>query len=274
MPKVKVHRLAGSTWNEDYIYKAYEATRDGVHTQQGLAEVLGISTRTLIKWQEKHPALARAIERGLTTKQENPDGSGAAFMDYVHARLPADLKDAWERLVMLDASTEPNAEKQLEALTESMGKRARQHLWVHALVNSNFNESEACRKVNVREGELKCWLRNDPDFPDILATIHKAKKDMIEGSLLRLVKNGEPSVVIFASKTLNRDRGYDPRMTVAHEHSGQVNHLHAGVDLKKALDKLPLADRIRILEALEADEQPQLKQLSAHDIVVNDLEED
>lgn len=76
-----------------------------------------------------------------------------------------------------------------------------------------------------------------------------------------LVKQGDSAATIFASRTLNRDRGYDPKLTV--EHTGQVQHSHV-LSLETIIPQLsPKAQR----EILAAIEKAEAKQLPAHEEV-------
>src|SRR5690606_21892274 len=84
-------------------------------------------------------------------------------------------------------------------------------------------------------------------------------KNFIEDGLMDLIEIRNPNAVIFANKTLNRDRGYDEKIEV--HHSGQVNHKHEFSIDQLNLDtetKRKVLNAIREQQkALEAPEQRQ-----------------
>lgn len=269
--EVKTRARMADGWRDEYYLQAYEMAKDGA-TEYGIGEALGIRKYRWQRWLTEKPALKEAIHRGKEAGGRNTQPGGTSiFMDYVYKRLPNELRGVWERIVELENDLEePNAETLLEALTEKLGKTARQHLWVHALVSSNFNSSEACRRVKVSMQSVHNWVKSDPGFGAILQQIHEAKKDFVEGSLFRLIQRGDSPATIFASKTLNSDRGYNPKTEVNHLINGEVKHLHELVDVQE-LDALPLEDRLRILNAMKSKR----KELSAPtEIVTQNLHEE
>jgi hypothetical protein len=266
--KIKTVRRKPTYWREAYIYLAYEAACNGVESARGLAELWKVGVQTVLGWMRQHPAMVEAIKRGKQSRGVDANGD---FKSFVYGRLPPELKDTWNRIIELDAEDTSNAEKLLEALTADLGKRARQQLWVYALISSNFNKNEACRRTNTSWGEVQTWAKHDPGFPAVLAAIQEGKKDFVEGSLFKLIASGDSPAIIFASKTLNRDRGYDSKQTVEVQHSGLVEHLHKPVSLDE-LDALPLEERKRILEGIRRSRSP--KELPAAEIIIDNSSED
>lgn len=248
-------------WTDEYYVTIYQLTKEGM-TRNDIARQLGVNPETLKSWYADKPALRDAVKRAREQRGETAGTSREeAFFAYIYRRLPPELAELWDELKRADK--ENNFEKRLEIMLERGGLRARQHLWFHALVCSNFNAAEACRRVNVTYGTWKHWAATDPDFLALIDTVKEIKKDMIESALLGAVAAGEVSAIVFASKTLNRDRGYDPRVTVKHE--GGI--LHGHVNLAE-LD-LDLDSKRKLLDAVRAKN---VKQLPAATIPVPDAE--
>jgi hypothetical protein len=117
---------------------------------------------------------------------------------------------------------EDTSTQRIEALLGDHGRRVRQHLWVHALICRNFNPSAACRAVNVSFDVVESWKRQDDRFRKLIEEIHEHKKNFFESQLVKLAKKGDVNAILFANRTLNRDRGYGDKTQV--EISGSINH--------------------------------------------------
>lgn len=230
-------------FTEDYYVTAYELARSG-YSDKRIAQALGTNGNTLGRWRTKHPALDAAIKRGRLV---STGGEGVAtFRDYVYKRLPENLQALWTEIQACE--DEPNALTRLQTMFANQGLRVRQHLFLHALTARNFNVSEACRLTGIARRTFEAWVSSDADFADLVDEINQCKKDFFESALVRLVQAGEPSVVIFANKTYNRDRGYNEKLDVSV--NGTVNHLHAVVPAEAVLPKMPLDARRALLQAV------------------------
>jgi transposase len=245
---MKKQRRGGlpTKWDDSHYVKVYEMARSGM-TKNEISKALGVDRETWSKWVKIRPALAEALRRGHSPSGEQ---SGEKFFEYVYKRLPRHLQRVWAALEVYEE--EGAAEEMIESLFEDRGVRARQHLWVHALVASNFNASEACRRVNVTRNTLEGWVQHDPGFAELIDHLHQMKKDFAEGCLFGLLARGDTAATIFANRTLNRDRGYDPKVTVVHE--GLVGHLHTKVDVDE-LAGFSRAEKRAILEKLRGPAQ-------------------
>lgn len=219
-PKRRMKNSRLSKWDPSYYVKIYELSKQGL-SFQGIADALGVTAMTLKAWREQDEGVAYAVRHGKDVARASKEpGAGATFLEYVYKRLPEDLKETWAQLDALN--NEPNPEKRIEFLLQGKGKREMQVLFVHALIGSNFNAAEACRKLNISYSLVGKWKERDPEFLELMDTIHEMKKDFCEGALMDLVSSRDTSAVLFVNRTLNRDRGYDPKITV--EHKGSVTH--------------------------------------------------
>lgn len=222
-----------SKWQDAFYVRAHQLSRQGKSNNQ-IAEALNVSEDTFVKWLMQRPALKEAVDSGRVESEDS-------FADFVYRHLPEDLRDLWEEIVQLDEENDPL--RRIEKLMAKKGETVQQHLFLYALCESDFDPSAALRKLRITKQKLDKWATQDHNFVRIVDEIMWHKKNFLESSLMRLVRQGEKTAVIFANKTLNSDRGYGNTVKVKHE--GNVNHDH-----KHTLDdlELPLHDRVRILE--------------------------
>ena len=227
-----------SLWKDEHYVTSYELAREGVE-DAGIAAALGVSLHTLKKWKLARPALQIAIRKGRNPVKKT---KGKRFENFVYDKLPERLQKTWDRLTV--ANEPEGSVDRIEKILEPLGRRARQELFLYAVVHSNFNISKACSFVAVPRVQLNTWIRLDPDFAELVEQLQEIKKDFFEESLTTLVAKGEPSVVKFANATLNADRGYAPSLAV--DVSGAVRHEVAVVDVTKM--DLPLDVRQLLAE--------------------------
>lgn len=219
-------------WKDSYYVKAYRLALEG-RKDGGVAAALGVSKSTFLRWKRTRKALRQALRLARGGEASNTQ----TFSEYVSGRLPAHLKSIWDGVERADQSDNP--ERRIEALLAGQGEAVRKQVFVHALVSSNFNKAEACRKANVSYSAVRKWMV-DPLFVDLMDQVHEMKQDFVEGCLMGLVGQGDTTATVFASKTLNRDRGYDTKKTIVHE--GVVKHAHFDIA------QLPLDLRKQIME--------------------------
>lgn len=240
-PKV-IRRPLECRYNPTKAVQLYAALRDGLSIRKAL-DLVGASTHTLARWRKKYPEVEYAVTEGLKFGEKNRTEN---LRDFIIGRLPEDLRAVYEELEQLDDT--PNPGRTLDMIMEDRGVRQRQQLFLYALFSCNFNPSAARRMVGVTKLEYEKWRDHDLDFMRLVEEVMVAKKDFVEGKLMELVRLNDAGAVIFANKTLNRDRGYDPRLTV--EHKGQVTHVHAS--LEKVFDRLSIDTQREVVAALEA----------------------
>lgn len=234
---------------EMYV-KTYECAKDGMSRKQ-IALSFGVNPVTFKMWMDKYPALREAYDKGKATRGTTLRHK---FQDYVYKHLPDSLHDLWSQICAAD-DPGGGAEKTIARLTKDCGRRTRQYIWVHALMCSNFNYNEACRKSNISRVMVQRWVEGDSDFAELVEHLHEMKKDFVEGCLLNLVGQGDTGATIFAAKTLLRDRGYNPSVTV--EHKGTIAHAHLSIEA--ILGQLPVSTKRQVLEAMRrasAGEEP------------------
>jgi hypothetical protein len=236
MPKYKFHP-------EMYV-SIYQLAKQGLSIH-AIAQGIGVDKRTLRAWRERRPAIADAIARGREGSLVRP-GQSETFIDFIFKRLPPKIKRIWDQLSAWEKET--NCEKKIEALLAQQGKRVRQHLFIHALINSNWNASEACRRVCIAKVTYEKWAQEDTNFIELLDELKWHKKNWIEAGLLDMVGKSE-AATIFVNRTQNRDRGYEPKQII--EHNGSITHGH--VDVMALLDKISVDAKREILAAIRQE---------------------
>lgn len=240
MPKKGVTRF-----KEEYYVRAYEMAKDGLGVDE-IGEVLGVSHMGMRQWLEKFPALKSAVQRGRDAARGRHTRALKRYTDYVYGRLAPEVKAIWDKMV--EGEEHGDGKWNPDTVEAALGpfassKKVRQHLFVHAYLTCNFNVSEACRRVNVPRKTFEVWCCRDADFRKLFQELKDVKGDFFESALIQKVMEGDPSCVIFANKTFNRDRGYNDKVTVEHKHSGSVEMITSDV-----LDKLPVEVKRKILE--------------------------
>lgn len=256
-PKSGVAYRAGKRinyWDEMYLVRAYELARQGMR-KYPIGAALGIQKYVWRDWCDSRPNLIKVMEMGWKiagiTQKEGKKREQETFLEYVYKRLPQKLQSLWVELEKSDGKPS----EFVESLMRGHGVRVRQQMFLHALIAANFNVSAALGKMNIPYIRYNRWVTQDPEFGQLIKHVQDMKKDYVEGGLMGLIEQGDASAIIFANRTLNRDRGYDPRQTLEVNH-----HLHKEVDVA-ALDKLPLEERRKILSALREQTASQLPAL-------------
>lgn len=234
-------------WDERFILKAYLYKKSGME-DKGIYTLLGISQPIFNIWLRTKPAFKEAYDEGARNRQEEGN-----FRNYVYKRLPPDLRDTWDRINLCENS--PSGVARVEAILSESGTVARQHLFMYALVDANFNPSEACRKVCVSKHVLDSWVSNDPDFARLLDEIHWHKGNYFESALVDAVGSGDIPSIIFSNKTFNRDRGYGESVKVEVNKTVTVNATIKN-EITLNLSTLSIEKRKQILAILKEPENP------------------
>lgn len=244
-PKRKKHNK--QKWTEDYYVTAYELAKSGL-SDKGIAEVLGVSRVAFRLWKKEKPAFQKALDRG----RRKQDGVRTAntFKDYVYDKLSDEAKALWDQLYSMEQENVGVA--QIEALLADKGKDMRQQLVLHAITFSNFNLSRALSRVNVPKRTFDKWCAYDPDFANLIEELQWHKKNFFEGALCDLVSDGNSQAVLFANRSLNRDRGYSDKQEI--EISGNIDHNHSVTVLDLSKIDLPLDVRKQLLKATREQE--------------------
>jgi transposase len=243
--KVKQQRIHHQ-WKDEYYVRIFQLAKQGL-SNQAIWECFGLHQGTWERWLERYPAIKDALDQA---RGKSKDGTFESFREYIAGRLPEELKEIWKEVMSTMDDEGSSTIDKVEAMLKDAGKRARQHLFVHALFHYNFNISKACRACNTSRTRFNRWVMEEPEFGEMLNEMHQVKKDFFDEALVKLVKSGDRNAIIFANKTVNADRYAAPPVTkriegkVDHKHA----HVHGAVDLEE-LD-IPLETKKLMLKAL------------------------
>jgi transposase-like protein len=94
-----------------------------------------------------------------------------------------------------------------------------------AIENSGGNISLIARRLGCLRSTVYKYLDRYPDLGIQIEQEREAMLDMAENELLRQIKDGNTTAVIFYLKTQGRSRGYDERMRVEHSWKREVVQL-------------------------------------------------
>jgi hypothetical protein len=222
--------------------KVYELSKSGMNPTR-IRHCLGVTETAWNKWKREHPEVLECFRAGK--KARSAKNGIAAFHRFVYGRLPRRLKLLWKEIRQVKGA---DSLKRLQTMQRDLTKRQRMNLFMYAIVDCNFNASAACQKIGLSSGDYARW-KKDPDFRDLMMQMHEAKKDLFEGGLIGLVKQGDVNATIFANRTANADRGYNPAKKV--EHTGLIGHEHMTVEMDDIIEELPLEVQVVIREAIK-----------------------
>lgn len=94
----------------------------------------------------------------------------------------------------------------------------------------------ACRNANVSRNQFYIWYKNDPDFREKVDDVVERQKDFVESEILKKIKDGDTTMIIFYAKTKMKDRGYSERHEITGK-DGEDLIKSKEVDLSKLTDK-------------------------------------
>lgn len=79
---------------------------------------------------------------------------------------------------------------------------------VEALAKSLGIVSVAAKKVGINRETHRLWVKNDPEYAAAVADIAEDRKDFLESKMHQRINEGSDTMIIFALKTIAKDRGY------------------------------------------------------------------
>jgi hypothetical protein len=211
-------------WTNDLYWRFYRLAMEGLNDQQ-MCAVVGVTPNVFTRWKEKRPSLAAGIKEAREERKSLKNNLSGFLFD----RLSPETREVWDRLMTAWQDDSPaSRERKLRAVLDGKDEATMKHLFLHALVHSQFNATEAMKQVGVTQRQVKRWAESDPQFVEAVDEIETHKKNFYESKLVNLVSVGDPAAVMFVNRTYNADRGYSPKQqvevssTVHHHHSGQV----------------------------------------------------
>lgn len=91
-----------------------------------------------------------------------------------------------------------------------------------------------CRKVGISRSTYYKWRKDDSQFADRADEVKELQKDAVEALILKKMKGGDTSMLIFYAKTQMKDRGYVERAEIVGKDGADLSF--AKYDLSKLTD--------------------------------------
>ncbi len=104
--------------------------------------------------------------------------------------------------------------------------------------------SSACKKAGIDRDTYYRWRKEDPEFAKACDEAYDHAADFVESKLYQLINEGNPSAIIFYSKTKMKNRGYVERIETTGKDGGAIE---TNVQFK------PNKTDERILEEMKAE---------------------
>lgn len=85
---------------------------------------------------------------------------------------------------------------------------------IEALTKSLGNITMACKSVGISRETFYKWLKKDSEFAERVKDIDEITIDYVENALFKLIKEGNPTAILFFLKTKGKHRGYQENYDV------------------------------------------------------------
>lgn len=242
------------TYPKGIEFQVYDLSKQGM-SSKAIAQSLNISRNSLKNWETRDDMLGDAMRKGRKYTKDKSNHTN--FQDYVFDQLPERLRTLWNEITACEKDNSGLA--RIEAILNKNGKRARQHLFLYALVVYNFSINKALSRLGIPSATFKYWAETDDDFIEIMDALQFHKQNFCEDALMKLIEDGHPHAILFANKTLNKDRGYGTESRVKVSVTGGVSHTVGLVDID-ALD-LDIDTRKQLLAQVREKKRAQVLEI-------------
>lgn len=98
-----------------------------------------------------------------------------------------------------------------------------------ALRDAEGNVSEAARVLGVSRNGVYYHVKRSVRLQEVLADSRETMVDEAEKALREMIKDHHPAAVIFALKTIGKDRGYIEKQTIDLTSGGQPLKSYVGI---------------------------------------------
>ena len=83
------------------------------------------------------------------------------------------------------------------------------------LLNQNSGIiSATCRAAKISRYTFYEWYNKDTEFAELVDDVKELQKDFCEAAILKKIREGDSTMIIFYAKTQMKDRGYNERREV------------------------------------------------------------
>ena len=93
-----------------------------------------------------------------------------------------------------------------------------------ALAANSGIVASACRAANVSRMTYYRYYNEDPDFKEKADDVKELQKDFAESLILKKMKEGDTTMIIFYAKTQLKDRGYVERKEIVGKDGDDLIH--------------------------------------------------
>lgn len=107
---------------------------------------------------------------------------------------------------------------------------------LNALAQTSGIVSSACKAANVSRMTYYRYYNKDPDFKEKADDVKELQKDFAESLILKKMKEGDTTMIIFYAKTQMKDRGYTERREITGK-DGEDLIRSKEIDLTKLTDE-------------------------------------
>lgn len=245
--------MSKEKWNDEFFVKSYQLARSGLTNGQ-IASHFGVTMGEMRKWVEDRPALELAIKEGRNRK------SGPT--NFIFGKLSEKAQACWRRV--MKAEKETNSVRKIELLFGHYGEGIKKELFLHCLAGSHFNPSKACRKVGIPYREYQGWINNDYEFAQLIIEMGEHRGNFYDEKFNELVEEKEPSVVVWAQKTYNRNRGFGDKVEI--KHSGEIkstNVMELGDKFYELLSTSAKREVLAVMQQLQIEQKQEMNTVNA-----------
>ena len=106
---------------------------------------------------------------------------------------------------------------------------------LQALANTSGIIASACKAANISRMTFYRWYNEDPEFKEKADDIKELQKDFAESLILKKMKEGDTTMLIFYAKTQMKDRGYTERQEITGK-DGEALIKSNEIDIEKLSD--------------------------------------
>lgn len=260
--KTKKKRKVRQKYRPKIAIQIYQLASDGMKDAD-IARILKIKTITLRSWRSSYSLVRHAFEEG---RKRSTEGGKDSVREYIYGRLSKKLKRIWDRIE--DVGDNSNSIIRITKMFDKKGgDDTRKMVFLHALTESHFNPSEACKKTCIPYRHVKRWIEDDYNFALLVDEIQFHKKKLGETCLIKLMQAGDSAATIFFNRTLNKDLGYADKQEVNVKVEGSLSHSHSHTiefseEIMERLSKVARREVLKVMEQLDKEqEQEQNKQV-------------
>lgn len=108
---------------------------------------------------------------------------------------------------------------------------------LQALAQNSGIVASACRACGLSRMTYYRYYNEDEDFREKADDVKELQKDFAESLILKKMKEGDTTMIIFYAKTQMKDRGYTERQEITGKDGASLINPAAEVDLSKLTEE-------------------------------------